>query len=905
MKPPDAALSPPPGLNIDAVLRDGSTVHLRPPTPADQPALARFLTNLSEQSRVFRFFAPMRDMERAATSFTDVDYVDRHGLLALRGDREEVVGHGFYARTDPGKAEVALAVADDLQGMGLGTLLLGVLAQAAERAGILVFEAEVMPENHRMLTVFRQSGFQIVAHAMQGSIHIELPTSLTEEARMRFDDRQRSSAIAALRWFFAPERIAVIGASRRRGTIAGEVFHNLIESGFPGGVFPVSPHPFVQSIAAVPDVRDIPGQVDLAVIVVPAGDVVEVARGCAEKQVRALAVISAGFAEVGEEGRRRQAELLEVCRRSGMRLIGPNCMGLVNTDPERPLNATFAPVTPTVGNVGFMSQSGALGLAVIDQSRRLGLGLSTFVSVGNKADISGNDLLEHWESDGRTQLVMLYLESFGNPRRFARIARRVGRIKPILAVKSGRTPAGARATSSHTGALLAASDVTVDALFRQSGVIRADTLAELFDVASLLANQPAPAGRRVGIITNAGGLGILCADACSALGLEVPELSEATRGALREALPAGIAAANPIDLVAGAGPEAYRAALTVLGRSEDVDAIVAIFIPPLPGRAGPVAKAIEAGAGHVKGKPVLTVFMSAAGIPAVLEANGRRLPVFTYPEDAAQALARAAEWAQWKATPEPVRERPDGTRPDEARSIVASALARGGGWLSFQEAAQLMDCYGVPLVPWEVVEHAADTGGAARRLGGPVAMKALGRDIVHKSDVGAVRLDLRSAAAVRRAAKELEDRMTALGHPPDGFLVQRMAQPGSEIIVGVVQDPVFGPVVACGAGGTTAELLKDVAVRLTPLDASEAEAAFRSLASFPLLDGYRGRPRADLGALVDTLVRVSWLAEDLPAVAELDLNPVVAGPGGAVAVDVRLRVEGGAERPYEGARSRA
>jgi acyl-CoA synthetase (NDP forming) len=587
-----------------------------------------------------------------------------------------------------------------------------------------------------------------------------------------------------------------------------------------------------------------------------------------------------------------------------MRLIGPNCMGIVNTDPARPLNATFAPSAPLPGTVGFMSQSGALGLAVIDQARRLGLGLSTFVSVGNKADISGNDLLEHWEADERTRLVMLYLESFGNPRRFARIARRVGKVKPVLAVKSGRTPAGARATSSHTGALLAASDVTVDALFRQSGVIRADTLAELFDVASLLATQPAPAGRRVGIITNAGGLGILCADACSAYGMEVPELSAATRKALRGALPADIAATNPIDLIAGAGPDAYTSALAVLGRSKDVDAIVTIFIPPLPNRVQAVAEAIRLGGAEVEGKPVLTVFMSSEGIPPVLEAKGRRMPSFTYPEDAARALARAADWSEWKARPEPRLERPADARPDEARAIVASALARGGGWLTFPEAAHLMDCYGVPLAGWEVVERPRDTAGAARRLGGRVAVKAIGDDIVHKTELGAVRLDLHGPAAARRAAEDLGARLTATGHPSTQFLVQRMAEPGTEVIVGVVQDPVFGPVVACGAGGTTAELLKDVAVRLPPLDPLEAEAAVRSLVSFPLLDGYRGRPRADVAALVDVLVRVSWLAEDLPGVAELDLNPVMAGPHGALAVDVRVRVESGAERPYEGARQR-
>ncbi len=489
--------------DVDVVLRDGSTVRVRAVLPGDRGELERFLHGLSQESRVLRFFSPIKDLSWAAQRFVDVDYHDRHSLVALRGDAGEIVGHGYYALEKQGTAEVALTVADSVQGMGLGTILLGHLASAASAAGITTFTAEVMPDNHRMLTVFRESGFPISVRSSFGVMQVTFPTQLTEEARERFERREQISAVAALKRFFQPRSIAVVGASRRRGTIGGEVFHNLLESGFPGPVYPVSPHPVVQSVSAFPDVRQVPGPVDLAVIVVPAAAVVDAARACAKKGVGALVVISSGFAEAGPEGRVRQAELLDVCRRSGMRLIGPNCMGILSTAPECSLDATFAPTAPPAGRIGFMSQSGALGLAVIDHARRVGLGLSSFVSVGNKADISGNDHLEHWEADAQTDLVLLYLESFGNPRRFSRVARRVGRTKPILAVKSGRTAAGARATSSHTGALLAASDATVDALFAQSGVIRADTLGELFDVASLLASQGAPAGRRVGIITNA------------------------------------------------------------------------------------------------------------------------------------------------------------------------------------------------------------------------------------------------------------------------------------------------------------------------------------------------------------------------------------------------------------------
>src|SRR6266498_3153488 len=463
-----------------------------------------------------------------------------------------------------------------------------------------------------MIQVFRESGFPVDLRYELGEITVEFPTSLSPEALERFERREQTAAIAAMEAFLAPRSVAVIGASRSRGTIGGEVFHNLLVTGFNGPVYPVNPGAdVVQSVPAYSTVGDVPGPVDLAVIVVPASLVVEAAHQCGEKGVRALVVISSGFAETGEEGRARQRELLAVCRGFGMRLIGPNCMGLMNVSSEVRLNATFAPAFPPHGRVGFSSQSGALGLAVIDYASSLSLGLSSFVAVGNKADISGNDLIHYWEADPETDVILLYLESFGNPRKFARITRRVGRTKPIVAVKSGRSQAGARATSSHTGALLAASDVTVDALFRQAGVIRTDTLAELFDVAKLLATQPAPAGRRVGIVTNAGGPGVLCADACEAEGLAVPPLPAEARRALAEFLPPEAALANPVDTIASASGDDYRRTMGIVARS-GVDALVAIFIPPLVTRPEEVATAIREAADALDGSiPVLSVFMSS------------------------------------------------------------------------------------------------------------------------------------------------------------------------------------------------------------------------------------------------------------------------------------------------------
>ena len=539
-----------------------------------------------------------------------------------------------------------------------------------------------------------------------------------------------------------------------------------------------------------------------------------------------------------------------------------------------------------------MSQSGGLGIAVIEYARQLGLGLSSFVSVGNKADLSGNDLLEYWEQDAATEVILLYLESFGNPRRFARIAPRVAAGKPILAVKSGRSAAGARAAGSHTGALLAASDVTVDALFEQAGVIRADTLGELFDVAALLAGQPLPAGPSIAILTNAGGPGILAADACAAHGLEVPRLSEPTQHALRAFASPEAALANPVDLIAGASAEDFARALHVLVDDPDVDAVVTIFVPPLVTRGEDVARAIAdaaaAAAETERPTPVLSVFMTAdASFQALRDA---RAPVYPFPEDAIRALGRAAWYGRWRAMP---REGPpslEAVRPFEAAAVIAGALTRGGGWLEPGELAALCDCYRLPVADSRAAPTVEAAVDAARDLGGPVALKAVAPGLVHKTEAGGVRLGLRGPRVVRRAAQEMRAQVIRAGHAAPSFLVQRMAGPGVEMLVGVVHDPQFGPVLACGAGGTAVELVHDVAVRITPLAERDAHDMVRSLATFPLLDGYRGAPRADVGALEDVLLRISALVEAHPQVAELECNPVVVTPDGATVVDIRARV---------------
>lgn len=700
------------------------------------------------------------------------------------------------------------------------------------------------------------------------------------------------TAAAAVRHVLAPRSVAVVGASERPGSVGGAVLRNLRAAGFTGALHVVNRHGgTVAGLPAARSVGALGAPVELAVVAVPAAAVAEVARDCAAHGTRALVVLSDGFGEAGEEGRARQRELAEICRQGGMRLVGPNCLGVINTDPAVALDASFAPTLPPQGRIAFLSQSGALGIAVIDTARELGIGLSSFVSVGDKADLSGNDFLSWWEHDPRTDVVLLYLESFGNPRRFSRIARRVARRKPIVAVKGGRSTAGLAAAGSHTGALLAGSDATVQALFRQAGVIATDTLGELFDVAALLATQPAPRGPRVAIVTNGGGLGILCADACAGAGLDVVALPEPVRARVRAAAGPGAAVRNPVDLLAAATPAAFEETISALGGSGAVDAVIALYVPPMVSEPAEVAEAIGRGAERA-GVPVAAVLTMSDPPRAALAG---RLPVYRFPEEAVRAVARAAGHGAWLQRPEEPPPVVAADR-DRAAAAIARALARGAGWLEPGEVAELLDAYGIARPAQRTVPSARAAGAAAREHGGAVALKAVADGLVHRTDAGAVALGLESPTAVAREAGTMARRLAAAGMAPRGFVVQEMAGPGVELLAGVVADPLFGPVVACAAGGTTAELLADGAMRLTPLSAGQAVEMVRSLRSFPLLDGFRGAPRCDLGAVADVLVRLGALADDHPEIAELECNPLIASPTGAVAVDARARV-GPAARP--------
>ena len=687
------------------------------------------------------------------------------------------------------------------------------------------------------------------------------------------------TSASALRPFFEPTTVAVIGASRRRGRIGSEIFHNLA-SGFRGRVIPVNPCATdIEGIRAYPRIGEVAGDIDLAVLAVPATAVEATVDECIAKRVGALLVITAGFGETGDAGRAVEARLRDKVRRAGIRMIGPNCMGLLNTDPAFCLNASFSPVFPPAGPIAFSSQSGALGLAILEYAEQLHLGISSFVSVGNKADVSSNDLLEYWEHDPRTRVILLYLESFGNPDRFRRIARRVSRQKPIVAVKAGRSGSGARAAASHTGAL-AASDSVVDALFQDAGVIRTETLEELFDVAALLAHQPLPAGNRVAILTNAGGPGILAADACEGLGLTVPALQPGTTAELTAFLPAAASLRNPIDMLATASADDYRRAIPLLLADPGVDSLLVIFIPPLVTRSPDAARAIAETA-RASTKPVLATFFGAAGVPDILEP----VPCYTFPESAVRALAHAVAYQRRRAEPE-------GTVPiftdldaGAVRAVVGRTLATGGGWLSPLGCNALLEAGGIPVAPIRAATTAQEALTAARHLGYPVVLKGSGPDILHKTEAHALYPGLTDDAAVRHA-------FSALARLPGvvQILVQPMVTPGVEMLVGVTCDPKFGHVVVLGSGGTLVELLRDTACRLAPLTDRSAREMLDELRGAALLRGYRGSAPADEAALVDVMLRISELLAACPEIVELDLNPVIVTPSGATVVDARVRV---------------
>ena len=711
---------------------------------------------------------------------------------------------------------------------------------------------------------------------------------------------------------FRPHSVAVIGASRERGTIGAEIFHNLLEHGFAGAVYPVNPKAqVVQSVRAYPTVTDLPEAPELAVVVVPAAHVAGVLEACGRKGVKAAIVISAGFKEVGGEGIAREAELVAIVRKYGMRLIGPNCLGVLNTESAVRMDATFAPTFPPAGRVAFSSQSGALGLAILDLAKELNVGISHFASIGNKPDVSANDLLEFWEQEAGTSVILLYVESFGNPRRFNEIARRVGQTKPIVAVKSGRTGAGARAASSHTGSL-AGADTAVDALCQQCGVIRTDTMEELFDVAMLLANQPVPRGNRVGIVTNAGGPGIMASDACESHGLTVPILAEATQSALRAVLAKEAAVRNPVDMIASASPEAFERCVQLVARDAGVDSLLVLYVPPIVTTPEEVADAIVRGTQAARStavargeatKPVLACFMGSHGVAeGLLSLQESHIPSYTFPESAAIALARSVRYGRWKSEPAGTERVFASVDRDGARRVIQGATARGANgasiWLTPDETCAVLAAYGIASAGSRFAADADQAVAVATSVGFPVAVKLASSTLTHKSDLGGVVLDVPDERGVRKAFAQIEKRLAEhrLRDQMSGVTVQAMMREGVEIIIGMTRDPSFGPLIMFGLGGVTVELLKDVAFRVHPLTDRDARELVRSVRGFPLLEGYRGEPPGDIAAIEETLLRFSQLLGDHAGIVEMDLNPVkVLPPGrGCVVVDARAAVVAGA-----------
>ena len=863
------------------LLADGATLTIRPPGPGDYGPVTQLHEAMSPDNLYFRFFSASRvSAEREARRVCLEGGPGLVALLGLLGD--EVVGVASYELTaDAATAELALAVADSMHRHGIATLLLEHLVSLARAHGVKVMVADVLPDNYAVLRVLSDAGLAVRRKYADGVVELSMPVprnAALGEPSTWLDavaGREKQADVASLEPLLAPRSVAVVGAGRRPGSVGRTILLNIRDAGFAGPLYAVSPHGGdIEGIPCVPSVAELPEAPDLAVVAVPAARVVAAAQECGRRGVGSLVVITSDLTPSQE------SDLLEATRRGSMRLVGPNSFGVAV--PGIGLGAMFGVPRPSPGRTGLVVQSGGVGAALVEQFSRLGIGISSVVSVGDKLDVSGSDMLLWWEADDTTELAVLYLESFGHPRRFARTARRVTAKVPVLTVHAGRSAPGQRAAASHTAAA-AAPLITRQALFEQAGIIATTGFGELLDAAVLMASQPIPAGRVVAIVSNGGGAGVLAADACAEAGLAVATTTPGTRNRLREVLPPGSALAGPVDTTDAVRAEAFREALHLAAAQDNVDAVIALVV-----RRGP-ADLIPVLADGRLPVPVAAVILGQPEAIRLLPGPGPAVPAYAYPEAAARALARAARYGSW-------RSRPAGTVPElehlrvaDAQSIIDSFLARmpGGGWLAAGEADDLLRCYGIPMVEFRRAGDADAAVEAAAGLGGHVVIKADVRGLLHKTAAGAVELDLRGADEVREAMRRLQAKFAGR---MSGVLVEPMITGGIETIVGIVQEPVFGPVVVFGLGGVATDVLGDRVARLAPLTIADADDLIHSIRAAPALLGQPGQPAADIGALRDTLLRVSRLADDLPQVAELDLNPVIARPDGVIAVDARIRV---------------
>ena len=878
---------------VYALLADGSTVQIRPAEPGDFDAVKAMHEAMSPDNAYFRFFILSRTAaETEARRICQELGPGRVALLALAGG--EVVGCASY-ETLPGqpdrRAEVAFAVADHMHHRGIATLLLEHLVSYASSHQITTFTGQTLAENTAMLKVFADAGLPVHRHTEDGVVDMTIPlprdgagTDLNVYLNA-VAERERHADVASLRHVFAPESVAVIGASRRPGTVGRAIWDNIRTGGYTGRLYAVNPH--AGQIGGEPSLAspaDLPEQADLAVIAVPSAAVLEAAEQCGRRGVRALVVITSGLDDAD------RADLLAICRRHGMRLVGPNCFGVAV--PSIGLDATFAARHPGPGTAGLVMQSGGLGIAAAGQLSRLGIGISSFASVGDKLDVSSNDMLMWWEHDGVTRLAVLYIESFGNPRKFARTARRVAASMPVLAVEAGRSEAGQRAAASHTAAF-ATPLVTTEALFQQAGVIMVPDFGDAIGTAALLATQPVPSGSTVAIVSNIGGAGVLAADACTDLGLTVHRPHEQIRRRLRALIPKGGAADGPIDTTAAVSAGQFRDCLELAAADEEVSAMIALVLST--GATGDLVAAIQQADIRV---PLAVVLLDQAETVRLLpgpakgdgEASRMPIPAYSSPAAAAAAVARAARYGAWRAAPSGVVPEFADIRTQEAHALVREFLGSDGegGWLPPDTTAALLRCYGIALAELVPVRSEDDAVAAFAAGGGvPVVLKADVPGLVHKTDAGGVELDLRTEADVRAAHRRLaglfSDKLRAV-------LVQPMIGDGTEVIVGVADDHLFGPLVVFGLGGVATEVLADHAARLTPLTDTDAATLIRSIKAAPLLLGHRGTPPADVEALRGLLLRVSRLADDLPEITDLDLNPVIVRPDGVFVVDARVKV---------------
>jgi acyl-CoA synthetase (NDP forming)/GNAT superfamily N-acetyltransferase len=866
----------------DVVLRDGAVAHVRPIVPNDAEGIRRFHAGQSAESIYLRFFAPLKTLsDKDVARFTQVDYVSRVALVAtIRGD---IIGIARFDRLEGSTAEVAFHISDAHQGRGVGSVLLEHLAAIAQERGVTKFVADVLPQNRKMIQVFTDAGYEVDYHFDDGVIAVAFtiePTEHSQEVRL---SREHRAEALSVRSILFPKSIAVIGASRRVDSIGHQLLTNIRAGGFTGRVHAVNIEArHVQGLEAHSRVSEIPDQVDLAIVAVPAESVQLVVQDCATAGVKTLLVVSAGFAESGPAGERRQDALLRTARSSGMRVIGPKSFGVINSHPDVRLNASLAPTLPPAGPLGLVSQSGALGIAVLALAARRNLGISVFASAGNRVDVSINDFMQYWVDDEDTHAVGLYLESVGNPRKFSRIARQLALRKPVIVVKSAVTSYGV-----PPGHMIRPSNVppaAFDAMLRQAGVIRVENVHQLFDVAQLVVHQPLPRGARVAVVGNSDALGALTAEACVSWGLEV------THG--------------PVSLPAEADAADFSTVLDAAFADERVDSVLTCFIPPLVTTGEDVARAVAESAGR-SDKPCGATFLGMVGLTEALSGGrgdpdnslpGRAVPAYSMPEDAVRALAAATRYGQWRARERGELVEPTGLDLAAAEHLVEGVLADApaGRALTSTEAQTLLAAYGVTLWPTISVGTAAEAVTAAEQIGYPVVIKSTSPAVRHQPGQAAMHADLQTRRSVRDAFEALSARLSPLD--ADAFVVQRMGTPGVACVVRTSEDPVFGPLVSFSIAGPPTDLLGDIGYRIPPLTDVDVTDLISSIKAAPLLDGYRGAAVADRGALADLLARVSVLADHQPDVASLEINPVLAHPGGVDVLGVEIVVKPSTKR---------